>query len=286
MKGQSIIELLIAMGVFIIFFSSTVFLIFDGYDSGRLAQEMNIANFLASEGMEVAITIRDGSWDALAVGEHGLATSAESWVFQGDEESIGFILQNGTRKIIVEDIDLNTKKINSIVSWQFLQLRPQEVKLMTYLTDWQKERFIEERRPAGYTDFSKNTVNPERAYDYPDGTTFSTTPYDSSDDPSIIFYDWQTTSISYNTLVLKYRYHAEEGTNDTYAVSYSTTGCEGIFSDLISPTSLGAPDTIASIELFSLSDLSQLCLKIYTSKIASPDNKNLYTRDIWTEGAY
>jgi len=136
MKGQSIIELLIAMGVFIISFSGIVFLILESYASGLLAQEMNIANFLAKEGIEAAKSIRDNSWNNLAIGEHGLATSADGWVFQGSEENFSNYLNQGKRKIIVQSIDPNKKAVISSVAWSFSKQRPEKIELITYLTNW------------------------------------------------------------------------------------------------------------------------------------------------------
>lgn len=136
MKGQSILELLIAMGVFIISFSGIVFLILDGYASSLLAQEMNIANFLAEEGIEAAKSIRDNSWSDLTIGEHGLATSGNKWVFQGSEENLSNYLNEGKRKIIVESIDSNRKEIISRVAWSFSKQRPEKVEFVTYLTNW------------------------------------------------------------------------------------------------------------------------------------------------------
>lgn len=142
-------------------------------------------------------------------------------------------------------------------------------------------------RPTAYTDSGGNTTNPTNAYDASNGTTFSTTSYASSADPSITFHTWQTTSYSYTNTYLKVRYHADAGTDDTYAIAYSTSGCSGSFTDLVGPTSAGASDTtVSSADLGASSDLSQLCVKIYITKNKGPDNKNVYIRDIWTEGTY
>jgi hypothetical protein len=286
MKGQSIIELLIVIGIFVIVAGSMTFFVLDSYAAGRLAREMTVANFLTEEGMEAVRSIRDNSWSNLTSGSHGLILSGNHWVFQGTEENLGAKLRKGIRKLIIEDVDSNRKKITSIVSWQFIENRPEELKLVSYLTNWQKSNLIEERRPTNYTDFVGRTNNPRRAYDYPDGTTFARTRYNITADPSITFYDWQTTSIVYSFLALKYRYHANAATNDTYAIAYSTNGCNGVFKDLIPPTSASSPDTTISADLSPSQDLSQLCLKIYTRRVGSADNKDVFTRDIWTEGTY
>lgn len=135
-KGQILLELLIAIGIFIISVSSLIFFVLDGYISGRLAREMTIANFLAEEGIEAARSIRDNNWDDLVAGNHGLAILNGNWVFQGAEEDVSDQLRGGIRQIQIEDIDSSRKKIISLVSWQFGEGIPQEISLVTYLTKW------------------------------------------------------------------------------------------------------------------------------------------------------
>jgi type II secretory pathway pseudopilin PulG len=284
--GQTIIELLISVAIFVVVASGFSFFILDSYSSGRLAKEAIIGNFLAEEGLEAVRSIRDNSWDDLTNGEHGLALSGSNWIFSGSQENISGQLGNGTRKIIVEDAGSDRKKVTSQINWQFALGRPEEIRLVTYLTNWQKELLIEIRKPTARTDYANRTTQDQRAYDSPNGSTFATTNYDYDEDPSITFHTWQLATRPYTSLVLKYRYHADQGTDDTYAVAYSTTGCSGVFTDLIPPTSAGASDTTVSANLDPGQDLSELCVKIYTKRNGARDRKNIYTRDIWTEGTY
>lgn len=290
-RGQSLIELVVAIGIFVIVISVLVFLILNSYISGRLASEITQANFLAEEGLETARSIRDNSWDDLSNGIHYLDDSTGNWRFTDQPEIID---EKFERVINVEEIDPDNpdpdrKKVTSQVTWQFTEARPQEVSLVTYLTNWQKVAILpglEIRRPTAHTDRAGRTTDPELAYDSPNGATWTTTGYNTTRDPSITFHTWQTTAETYTSLILKYRYHADEATNDTYAVAYSLTSCEGIFIDLISPTSVEASDTTISVDLPPEQVLSDLCLKISTTKTAAPDNRDLYTRDIWTEGTF
>lgn len=143
-KGQSLIELIIAIGIFVISISALIFFILDSYISGRLASEITIANFLAEEGLEATRAIRDNSWSDLIASSHGLAISGGHWIFQGISEDIHDQLKGGTRVITIdENIDPDRKKITSEVNWQFNGGRTEEVRLITYLTNWQKV-------PVGY----------------------------------------------------------------------------------------------------------------------------------------
>ncbi len=141
-KGQSLLELIIAIGIFAIVVSVLAFFILNGYVSGRLAKEISEANFLAEEGVEAARSIRDNSWDELSPGPHGLAISGNNWIFQGAQEDISGQLRGGVRKITIEDINSDAKKVTSQVTWQFTEDRFQQIKLITYLTNWQKIVFL------------------------------------------------------------------------------------------------------------------------------------------------
>ena len=132
-KGQSLIELLVAIGIFIVAISALALFILDSYISGRLAREITIANFLAEEGIEATTSIRNNSWDDLILGARGLAISPEGhWIFEGSYDTT----DKFTRVIAIEDIGIDRKKITSRVTWQFTQARSQEIQLITYLTNW------------------------------------------------------------------------------------------------------------------------------------------------------
>ena len=117
-KGQTLIELLVAMSIFILLISVITFLILDSYISDRAARERTQATFLAEEGLEQARSIRDNDWSSL--------------ISSGPE-----IIDKFTRTVMVEDIDSNRKKVTSQIIWQLTEARSQEVSLITYLTNWQ-----------------------------------------------------------------------------------------------------------------------------------------------------
>ncbi|KPJ71357.1 hypothetical protein AMJ50_02605 [Parcubacteria bacterium DG_74_3] len=134
--GQSLVELLIAMGIFVLAVSAISSLILEVYLSDRVGREKMIATFLAKEGMEAVRSIRDSNWQNLTNGEYGLAILGGNWVFQGNQEEVSSQLRDGVRKIIVEEIDANRKKITSQIIWKLTEARSQEVSLITYLTNW------------------------------------------------------------------------------------------------------------------------------------------------------
>jgi len=140
-KGQSLVELIIAMAIFGIAVGGIAIFILDNYASGRLSQEITTANFLAEEGLEATKSIRDNKWLDLSSGNHGLALSGPGgpWIFQGESEDVSSQFgKNATRVITIENIGLGQKKVSSIINWQFSEGRPQEVILVTYLTNWSR----------------------------------------------------------------------------------------------------------------------------------------------------
>jgi len=143
-SGQSLVELLVALGFFALIVSLGVVFILDIYLSDQLGREITKATFLAREGVEAAKSIKDKAWDDLLAGVHGLSISDQKWIFDGNEEDINFYLKEGKRKIIVEDIDENRKKVTSIVSWELKPHRPEEVSFVVLLTNWTRVTPISE----------------------------------------------------------------------------------------------------------------------------------------------
>jgi len=142
-SGQSLIELLIAMTIFVMAVSVTGFLILDVYLSDRVGREQTIATFLAQEGMEATRSIRDNNWDDLINGEHGLLVSAGKWVFEGSEDDVSDYLGEGVRKITIEEIDSSRKKITSEVIWKLTEVRTEQASLISYLTNWRGSILVE-----------------------------------------------------------------------------------------------------------------------------------------------
>jgi len=136
--GQSLIELIIAIALFATVLLGLSLFIFDSYNASRLALDMTKADFLAEEGLEAAKSIRDNKFSDLSTGSHGLVISNGHWIFQDSEENLSSQLNGGKRVIEIEDdtLDQNIKKITSIITWKFTENRSEEVKLITYLTNW------------------------------------------------------------------------------------------------------------------------------------------------------
>lgn len=138
MKGQSLIELLVALGIFAAMTAIVSSLLIAGFVPGLQSQENSMALSLAQEGLEAARSIRDNDWDDLSEGSNGLALSDNHWIFQGSKEDISLKLPEGERKIIVESAGSDRKKVVSEITWKSFLNQNKKIELKTYLTNWQK----------------------------------------------------------------------------------------------------------------------------------------------------
>jgi len=292
-RAFTLLEFLLVVGIMAILVTITMPLALDFYRN----QQLDIS------AKEIVQTLRRAQLKAMAVesdSSFGVYFEDSSYIlFKGVSYIVGRDVQydeifslsqiiklSGIQEVVFSRVDGNPNVTGNIIVANGFENRTININPVG-LINWQKETItIEIRRPTAHTNYSQRTTNPQNAYDSANGETFATTAYDFSYNPSITFHTWQLPSQPYTALVLKYRYHADGATNDRYAVAYSITGCSGVFTDLISPTSAAAPDTTVSVNLSPDQDLSQLCLKIYTQRTGGRDRKNLYTRDIWTEDTF
>lgn len=138
-KGQSLIEVLIAMGVFVLMVSVVAWLVIDVYLADRSARERIEATFLAQEGIEAVRSIRDSDFDNLTPGTYGLGLSDNNWTFSGSYDDHGKFRRQIIISNVASEIDqTDIKKIESRVTWQISPLRQVSVSLTDYLTDWKQ----------------------------------------------------------------------------------------------------------------------------------------------------
>jgi len=152
-SGQSVIEVIVALGIFLIIAVSSAIAVIGSLSTTRLAKEESKAANLASEGMEATESIRNQEWLNLTNGSHGLSYSGGTWVFSGtsDTDASGRF----TRVITIEDVyrdsggeivtsggslDDDTKKVTSAITWNFTPTRTNVVDMTAYITNWQMSR--------------------------------------------------------------------------------------------------------------------------------------------------
>ena len=115
-RGQSTLEILVALSVLIISVSAAIAVFFSNQLAAEFSSRQHQALQLAEQGLEIAKAKAVDSFDSLA------SSTSSFDVFQ--------------KEIIVEDIDFYTKKVTSRVSWLIDSSRQSNVSLTTVLTNW------------------------------------------------------------------------------------------------------------------------------------------------------
>lgn len=130
--GQTPLEALIAATIFVVILSTIVLIFYGGQASNLDTLEAQRALHLSRTGLEAARTIRDGDWDELSNGSHGLIFATSSWTFSGTSDTKDIY----TRTVVVSDAGLNVRKLISRITWQATFLRTQTLELAEHLTNW------------------------------------------------------------------------------------------------------------------------------------------------------
>lgn len=183
MKGFSVIEVLLAAAMFMIFSVATGTVVLQGFSGNRLGEEQTIASQYATEGLEAARSVKNQAFSNLVNSAGvGIVQSGGVWTFSGANNQFGpsnkytrvlsvtDVLRDGSGNIVASGgtLDPDTKKITSTVSWNFGPSRPDSVVLTTYLTDFRKSILA-----GGLLVYGDGTTTPKyRTYD-PGTNTFS-----------------------------------------------------------------------------------------------------------------
>jgi hypothetical protein len=147
-SGQSLIELLFAIGVFALFAIGIAGLTYEGLIGSEQSDERTQAVFHAHEGVDATRSIRDLEWKSLVNGAHGLDDTLGYWEFSGVSEVIDTVY---TRTITVSDVerdgsgdivlgggtvDPRTKLVRSEVTYTPDFGIPHTVAVEAYVSDW------------------------------------------------------------------------------------------------------------------------------------------------------
>jgi type II secretory pathway pseudopilin PulG len=144
----SILEIVLAMGLFAIIVGGAVSVVTRAFSSIRLGEEETKATFLAVEGIEAVRAIQERDFWALVPGTYGLSNSSGYWEFFGAQDES----EKYTREVVISDVyrdgsgnviesggtlDLYTKRVTAVVTWYFSPTRQNTISLPTYFTYWE-----------------------------------------------------------------------------------------------------------------------------------------------------
>lgn len=128
-RGVSLIEVLIAISIFVLMISTIGLLGMSGPALAREGVERTQAVALASEGIEAAHALRSDNFSNLVSGAHGIALSAGRWIFSGTSD----VTDQFTRTVTVTSVGSGRTMVSSDVSWQIAPGRSGLVHFVTYL---------------------------------------------------------------------------------------------------------------------------------------------------------
>lgn len=159
-KGFGLIEVIVAMGIFVIIATTGVTTVVHTLSVNRLGDEETEAYLFAQEGIEAARSIKNKGWTTPFLATNctsgcGLSSGGGSWVFSGSNNTLSAGGgRNYTRTVTVTQAqrdgsgnivdsggtaDSDLYKVTSTVDWDFTTARANSVSLSTYFTRWDKQ---------------------------------------------------------------------------------------------------------------------------------------------------
>jgi len=136
-RGFSLLELVLAIGIFALSSVALVTLLIDSNISTKLGLERTTALMYAKEGMIAVQSIQSNGWASLVVGnDYYLANNNDGWSFTGTP---GLLEDKYSRKINISltyPPATSTKTVDVNVSWNLTPVRIASTTLTTILTNW------------------------------------------------------------------------------------------------------------------------------------------------------
>lgn len=150
--GISMVELLVAMGIFLIVVVTGLTTIIHSFNVNTLSGDEVEATLLAQQGIEAVTSVRNQDWANITAGSYQVDATGGSWVLNAGSQTIGSftrnitiesVQRNGSDQIVNSGgtVDPDTYKVTSEVAWNPSPTRNNSVSLVTYLTNWTKAIF-------------------------------------------------------------------------------------------------------------------------------------------------
>lgn len=130
--GQSLLEMVFAIALFVLGIVTIAILLVDAYGSLQSNTHTYQASLRAKEGIAAVRALGASDFDAIPTGTYGLEMVDGKWVLSATPDTDGVF----TRTITIADIDEETKQIESEVVIAMRGPRLQRAKLIGYVSDW------------------------------------------------------------------------------------------------------------------------------------------------------
>lgn len=131
-KGQSLVEVILALTIFTIGAASVAYLLIISQSSVRLRLERVQATGIAEEGIELASIVAHNNPSELREGSHSL--NINNGMVQIDEGGSAYGIF--TRTISVSTVASTSKSVTSRVVWNFSGSQQESVEFTRLFTDW------------------------------------------------------------------------------------------------------------------------------------------------------
>jgi hypothetical protein len=176
MRGQTIIEVIVAVAVFAVLSTSALFLILGSFESVRYGGEQEMALAFVSEGIDAARSIANQGWGKLLFGgPYGVSSVSGYWQLFGTGDTSGKfsrtinvdqVYRNGSGDIAPSGtFDPRTKKVTLQVNWETVVGRPNLISLISYFSLWSSLIW----RETTTADFSDGTFTDTQVASIGDG---------------------------------------------------------------------------------------------------------------------
>lgn len=168
-RGFSLIEVVVAMGVFSIVVFSIIELFIASQEAGSIGREKTKAGYLLSGYLEDIRNIRRNGWNNLVNGRYILVSSGGN--LNSQATTSGELIDNFNRHLLIEDasrddtgklvssggtVDPSTKKVTVTVSWT--GLHPGQISQTTYLTRYMDNLAWTQTTDTDFNTGTKNGV--------------------------------------------------------------------------------------------------------------------------------
>lgn len=134
LSGYSLVELFIAVSLFITVSSSLIALIYSGRSLISDSADAHRALLQAQEGIAAVTLLRDEDWSQLQVGTYGLTEQDGHWSLSETSDTEDIF----TRQVVVAAPYANVREVTVTVSWDTVPARQLSLSLATVLTNWRE----------------------------------------------------------------------------------------------------------------------------------------------------
>ena len=156
-KGQSILEVMLAVAIFALIGATLSSMILGSFNSLTRSANMIKAQALSDEAVEAVKLIKRGAWNKMVYDRSAVATNSNEWLFSGEGSTQ--IIDGYTRIIDFEDVcrnssddivacpgaytDVHTKKAVVTIEWEVRPGVNNSIVREVYLSNWDSVNWVQ-----------------------------------------------------------------------------------------------------------------------------------------------